>query len=377
MSGPLNGVRVLELTAQGPVPFAGMMMADLGADVIRIDRVSNNGVLPPLLGRGRRSVALDLKQPSGREAFLRMATSSEIIIEGFRPGVMERLGIGPDVCMARNRQLVYGRATGWGQNGPLATAAGHDVNYIALSGALHASGGGGPRPTPPLNFLGDYGGGGMLLVVGVLAAALEARGSGTGQVVDAAIIDGTSLFTTVLHELASRGLWTALRGANELDGGQAYYDVYETACGGFIALGAIEPEFFAALMALLGLDVDRDRISPSELRQVLAATFKSRSRFEWCELLEGTDACFAPVLAIGEAPDHPHNRARGSHVLVDGMLQPAPAPRFSRTVPKIRRGAVAAGLDTVEVLAECGLSSDEIALLLACRAAMAVDGGDE
>jgi alpha-methylacyl-CoA racemase len=365
MSGPLSGVRIIELRAIGPVPFAGMMLSDLGADVIRIDRPpSATAPTGPEPGeRNRRSIALDLKQPAGRDALLRICADADALIEGYRPGVAERLGVGPDDCHARNPRLVYGRMTGWGQDGPLAHAAGHDINYIALAGALHAFGRRGEAPVPPLNLVGDYGGGGMLLAFGVVCALYEARSSGLGQVVDAAMVDGAALLTTRFHELLAAGEWQDERGVNELDTGAPYYDVYETSDGRHVAIGALESQFYADLIGRLGLDLPRETTAPHELRSAFTTLFRSRTQREWCDLLQGTDACFAPVLSLTEAPAHPHNVARGTFVDVGGVIQPAPAPRFSRTPGSVRRPAVAAGADTDETLAELGFTSDEVEAL--------------
>src|SRR5215211_743357 len=337
--GPLQGVRVVELASIGPGPFCAMLLADLGAEVLAVDRpATGQGGWPALFARGRRRVAVDLKHPEGPGLVLDLVAGADALVEGFRPGVAERLGIGPDACLARNPRLVYGRVTGWGQEGPLAGSAGHDIDYIALAGALHPVGPADGPPVPPLNLLGDFGGGGMLLALGVVAALLEAARSGRGQVVDAAMVDGAALLTTQLHELLAAGLWTDRRGANLLDGGAPFYGVYETADGRHLAVGALEPQFWAELLERLGLDAAElpaqlDRNGWPELRERLAALFRTRPRDEWCELLAGTDACVAPVLGLGEAPAHRHNRARGTFVDVGGVVQPAPAPRFSRTPP--------------------------------------------
>ena len=340
-SGPLHGVRVVELGAIGPVPFAGAVLAGLGAEVIRVQRP---GVVPLLAPdgrlnvalRSRTSLALDLKEPLAVEAVLRLAAGADALLEGWRPGVAERLGVGPDACFARNERLVYGRMTGWGQEGPLSATAGHDINYVALTGALHAIGRAGGPPVPPLNLVGDFGGGGMLLAVGVLSAIVEARSSGRGQVVDAAMVDGASLLALSLAGYVAEGLWSLERGTNMLDSGAPFYDVYETADGRWVAVGAIEAPFYAALLAGLELDpaalpdpLDRERWP--ELRARLAERFRTRTRDEWERVFAGTDACVTPVLTFAEAPSHPHNAARGSYVELDGIPQPAPAPRFSRT----------------------------------------------
>jgi alpha-methylacyl-CoA racemase len=335
--GPLQGVRVVELASIGPGPFCAMLLADLGAEVLAVDRpAAERPGWPLLFGRGRRRVAVDLKHPDGPGLVLDLVAGADALIEGFRPGVAERLGIGPEACLARNRRLVYGRVTGWGQDGPLAGAAGHDIDYIALAGALHPIGPAGGPPVPPLNLLGDFGGGGMLLALGVVAALVEAGRSGLGQVVDAAMVDGAALLTTQLHELLAAGLWTDRREANLLDGAAPFYTVYETADGRHLAVGALEPRFWAELLERVGLAAEDlpaqlDRDGWPRLRQRLAATFRTRTRDQWCALLEGTNACVAPVLSLVEAPAHPHHQARSTFTEVGGTLQPAPAPRFSRT----------------------------------------------
>jgi alpha-methylacyl-CoA racemase len=335
--GPLEGVRIVELASIGPGPFCAMLLADLGAEVLAVDRpASGQPGWPALFGRGRRRVAVDLKHPDGPGVVLDLVAEADALVEGFRPGVAERLGIGPDACLARNPRLVYGRVTGWGQDGPLARTAGHDIDYIALAGALHPIGPPDGPPVPPLNLLGDFGGGGMLLALGVVAALLEAGRSGRGQVVDAAMVDGAALLTTQLHELLAAGLWTDRRGANLLDGAAPCYAVYETADGRHLAVGALEPQFWAELLERVGLPADDlpaqlDRDGWPLLRERLAAQFRTRTRDEWCALLEGVDACVAPVLSLLEAPAHPHHQARSSFVKVAGTTQPAPAPRFSRT----------------------------------------------
>jgi alpha-methylacyl-CoA racemase len=335
--GPLAGVRVVEVAGIGPGPFCAMLLADLGAEVLRVERPAAGAqAWPTLFARGRRSVVVDLKHPAGAGVVLDLVAVADALVEGFRPGVAERLGIGPDPCLARNPRLVYGRVTGWGQQGPLARAAGHDIDYIALAGALHPVGPAGGPPVPPLNLVGDFGGGGMLLALGVVAALLEAGRSGRGQVVDAAMVDGAALLTTELHELLAAGLWSDQRGTNLLDGGAPFYGVYQTADGRHLAVGALEPAFWAELLERVGLDdadlpAQLDRDGWPVLRERLAAVFRTRTRDEWCRLLEGTDACVAPVLSLLEAPAHPHNQARGTFVEVGGVVQPAPAPRFSRT----------------------------------------------
>jgi alpha-methylacyl-CoA racemase len=374
--GPLAGVRVVELAGIGPGPFCAMLLADLGAEVLRVDRpAASRTAWPTVLARGRRSVAVDLKHPDGAGVVLDLVAAADALVEGFRPGVAERLGIGPDACLARNPRLVYGRVTGWGQEGPWRQAAGHDIDYIALAGALHPIGQAGGPPVPPLNLVGDFGGGGMLLALGVVAALLEAGRSGAGQVVDAAMVDGAALLTTQFHELLAAGLWGEERGANLLDGGAPFYGVYETADGRHLAVGALEPQFWAELLRRLGLDggdlpAQLDRDGWPRLRERLAALFRTRTREEWCELLAGTDACVAPVLGLGEAQAHPHNRARGTFVEVGGVTQPAPAPRFSRTPCDPPAPAASPGEHTDQALADWGIAPEEIARL---RAAAAIE----
>jgi alpha-methylacyl-CoA racemase len=373
VSGPLDGVRVVELAGIGPGPFCGMLLADMGAEVVRVDRPPVAGAWPDLMARGKRSVVVDLKHEAAAEVVLRLVASADALLEGFRPGVAERLGIGPDACLARNPRLVYGRMTGWGQDGPLRQTAGHDIDYIALAGALDPIGAAGGPPVPPLNLLGDFGGGGLLLAFGIACALVEARRSGQGQVVDAAIVDGASLLTTSFHELAALGLWQERRGSNLLDGGAPFYGVYQTADGGHLAVGALEPRFYGELLDRLGLAAEdlpaqTDRERWPELRARFEAVFRTRTRDEWIERFEGSDACVAPVLRPSEAPDHPHHRARGSFVPVGETRQPAPAPRFSRTpaAPPARPPAI--GEHTDEVLAAGGFSPDEIAALRAAGA---------
>jgi alpha-methylacyl-CoA racemase len=379
MTGPLAGIRVIEMVGLGPCPFAAMMLADMGAEVIRIDRKTVPGAPNPfpmlgtkydVMARGRRSLALDLKQPAAREVVLRLVEKSDILLEGFRPGVMERLGLGPDVCQARNAALVYGRITGWGQNGPLAQAAGHDINYIALTGMLHAMGRADTPPAPPLNLVGDFGGGAMMLAFGVVCAVLEARKSGKGQVVDAAMTDGAALLGAMMYGFRAHGSWGDQRGANMLDGGAHFYDTYACADGKFISIGAIEPQFYALLLKLAGIDdpafdAQMDPRAWPSLTEKFAAVFLTRSRDGWCQLLEGTDVCFAPVLDMGEAPQHPHNVARGTFVDVGGVTQPAPAPRFSRTAPELGITPAPPGQHTEAVLGDWGWSEREIAALAA------------
>ncbi len=368
--GPLAGLRVVEFAGIGPGPFAAMMLADMGADVVRVDRAGSTllGLDYDVLNRGRRSIALDLKRPEAVEAALRLVEKADALIEGFRPGVMERLGLGPDVCLARNSRLAYGRITGWGQEGPLAQAAGHDINYIALSGALHAIGTEEGGPAVPLNLIGDFGGGGMLLALGLVCAVLEARGSGTGQVVDAAMTDGAAALMAMIYGMAGNGQWTDQRQANLLDGGAPFYGAYRCADGKWVAVGALEPQFYALLLDKLGLDdpafrTQSDRFMWPRLRAALTDAFARRTRQEWCEVLEGTDACFAPVLDLAEAPAHPHNASRGTLEQRDGIVQPAPAPRFSHTPAALRRPPPRPGEHGREILAEHGFSPAEIQAL--------------
>ena len=367
--GPLRGVRVVELAGIGPAPYTGMVLADLGAEVIRVDRVDGDRPLEPhrILDRGRRSVALDLKDPRAVEAVLRLADRADVLIEGYRPGVAERLGIGPQVCLARNPRLVYGRMTGWGQEGPLAQAPGHDINYLALSGALDAIGRAGGPPVPPLNLLGDFAGGGLLLVTGVLAALYERSMSGLGQVVDAAIVDGVAGLLAMLLGMTAAGQWRPERGTNLLDSGAPFYDVYACADGRYVAVGAIEERFYAALLAGLEL-VPADlpeRADPANwpaIRRRFAERFAGRTRADWSETFAGTEACVTPVLTVAEAARRPDQRA---YVGRDGLLQPAPAPHFSRSTTRLPDPAPVPGRDTREVLAECGFSGTEIEDLLA------------
>ena len=325
--GPLAGYRIIELAGIGPGPFCGMMLSDMGAEVIRVERPGGRGARPKdVLARNRRSIAVDLKHPDGVETVLRLCEGADALFEGFRPGVTERLGLGPDDCMGRNPRLVYGRMTGWGQDGPMAQAAGHDINYIGLSGALHAIGRPGEKPVPPLNLVGDFGGGGMLLAYGLVCGLLEAQKSGQGQVVDAAMVDGAAALMAMFFSFAAGGGFTDRRGTNLLDGGAHFYDTYETSDGKYICIGSIEPQFYALLVEKAGLDPERfkpqmDASLWPDLKQELAEVFASRSRDEWCEIMEGTDVCFAPVLSIFEAPEHPHNKARGSFLEVDGVMQ--------------------------------------------------------
>jgi alpha-methylacyl-CoA racemase len=344
-SGPLAGLRVVEFAGIGPGPFACMMLADMGAEVVTLDRVGARKNHKSVAGRGRTVVELDLKDNTAIAQVLDLLEHADALIEGFRPGVMERLGLGPEIVQTRNPRLVYGRMTGWGQEGPLAQAAGHDINYISVTGALAAIGPA-ERPVPPLNLVGDFGGGALYLVVGVLAALLEAKSSGRGQVVDAAMCDGAASLMSMFFDLTAMGRWTEGRESNFLDGGAHFYGVYECACGKFISVGSIEPQFYALLRQLAGLsddgfDAQMDRTAWPALRQRLADVFKTKTREEWCKVMEGTDVCFAPVLTMAEAPSHPHMAARKIFVNRHGVTQPAPAPRFSRTPSVIRETATA------------------------------------
>ncbi|HOM12049.1 MAG TPA: CaiB/BaiF CoA-transferase family protein [Rubrivivax sp.] len=378
--GPLHGLRVIELAGIGPGPFCAMLLADLGADVVRVDRTEASELGVPMdprydvNARNRRSVALDLKSPAGCDAVLRLAARADVLIEGFRPGVAERLGLGPAECHALNPGLVYGRMTGFGQSGPLAQAAGHDLNYIALSGALHAIGPAGGKPVVPLNLVGDYGGGALYLALGLLAALYERNSSGRGQVVDAAMVDGAASLASIFYGMSASGRWSQQRGSNLLDGGAPFYDTYETADGKHVAIGALEPKFFAELAQRIGLDArfvkgQYDRRLWPELRAAMAAILRGKTRDEWCALLEGSDACFAPVLSMTEAPAHAHARARAAFVEVDGVVQPGPAPRFGRSTPDALRAAPHIGEHTDQVLAEAGFSAGEIAALHAAGTA--------
>ncbi|MFI0444310.1 CaiB/BaiF CoA transferase family protein [Actinomadura sp. 6N118] len=374
--GPLSGVRVIELAGIGPGPFAAMLLADLGAEVIRVDRAaaaSKGGgfAATDFTNRGKRSIAVDLKSEQGKEVVLRLAERSDVLLEGFRPGVTERLGIGPDDCLARNPALVYGRMTGWGQEGPLSQSAGHDVGYIAITGALHAIGRAGGPPQVPMNLLGDFAGGSMYLIVGVLAALLEAKVSGRGQVVDAAIVDGTAHLSTFIHAFLAGGMWQDERGVNMLDTGAPWYDVYETADGKHMAVGAIEPQFYAEFVRLIGLQnedlpAQHDRDGWPELRERFAAAFKARTRDEWAEVFLPSDACVAPVLSLKEAAEHPYNTERDVFVDQGGHLQPAPAPRFSRTPAEIEGLPVRPGVNSRDILTDLGF--DDVEALLSSGA---------
>jgi alpha-methylacyl-CoA racemase len=360
--GPLQGLKIIEVSGIGPGPFCGMLLADLGAEVVCVDREARPLLDPATdcMRRGKRSIVLDLKTEAGREALLSLAEKADALFEGFRPGVMERLGLGPEDCMARNGRLVYGRMTGWGQHGPLSQAAGHDINYISLTGALHAIGRSGGKPALPLNLVGDFGGGALFLALGLVSAMLEAGRSGKGQVVDAAMTDGSALLMSLFHSLDAQGQWRHRRESNLLDGGAHFYDVYETKDGKFVSIGSIEPPFYALLLQKAGLDpvefaAQMDSRQWPELKRKLEEAFKTRSRDEWCELMEGTDVCFAPVLDFQEAQQHPHNRARETYVKVGDMVQPAPAPRFSRTPSEVTRAGRDPGSDTQAVFRDWGV----------------------
>jgi alpha-methylacyl-CoA racemase len=379
VGGPLSGIKILEFQGIGPAPFCTMMLSDMGAEVVRIDRAQSvPSVFPsgsPLdfLARGRRSVGVDLKRPEGIETCLRLIERADGLIEGFRPGVMERLGLGPDVCLARNPRLVYGRMTGWGQDGPLASAAGHDINYIALAGVLAHIGRADSGPVPPLNLIGDFGGGGMLLAFGMVCALVERATSGRGQVVDAAMVDGAAALMSIIHAAQQTGWWKEERGVNMLDTGAHFYDVYETKDGKWVSIGSIEPQFYAELLQKLGLPDELrssqgDRSKWPELKERFRALFRQRTRDEWCALMEGSDVCFAPVLTMSECRSHPHLRARGTFVERDGVYQAAPAPRFSRSDCRIQGPAPSPGQHTAEVLADWGFSAAEIRSLRDAKA---------
>lgn len=366
--GPLAGIKVVEIAGIGPGPFCAMMLADMGASVIRVDRLSakGKGSKYDVYLRGRRSIAVDLKKQQGVEIVLRLIGTADALIEGFRPGVMERLGLGPEVCMGRNPKLVYGRMTGWGQTGPLKDAAGHDINYIALTGALHAIGRIDDKPVPPLNLVGDFGGGGMLLAFGLVCGILHARETSRGQVIDAAMTDGAALLMAPIYQMKTAGRWKNQRESNMLDGGAHFYNTYECADGKYVAIGSIEPQFYTLLLERCGLADDpafEPQMNAKEwpsLKQKLSAVIKGKTRKEWCDLMEASDICFAPVLDLDEASQHPHNISRKTFVDIDGVIQPAPAPRFSETTPGIGSPPGTAGRHTREVLAEYGFDADEI-----------------
>lgn len=377
--GPLKGVKVIEIAGIGPCPFAAMMLSDMGAEVLRIDRIENMYDFDPdqppkdVLTRGRRSICVDLKHRKGAEVVLKFVDDADVLIEGFRPGVMERFGLGPKKCMRRNPRLIYGRMTGWGQEGPLAHLAGHDINYIALAGVLNSIGRASQAPVPPINLVGDFGGGGLLLAFGVVCALVERANSGQGQVVDAAMVDGAALLMTMMYGLRAMDIWNEERGTNLLDTGAHFYDVYECRDGKYISLGSIEPQFYSQLTTLLGLETEElpdqmDRTSWPAFKERIAMIIKSKTRDEWCGIMEGTDVCFAPVLSMSEAPEHPHMKSRGTFLKVAGIIQPGPAPRFGRTVPELTLPPAHPGQHTDEALRDWGFSNEEISKLRKNRA---------
>ena len=368
--GPLAGYKIIEIAGIGPGPFAAMMLSDMGAEVVRVERVqavrdaTSSNANWDVMQRGRKNIAIDLKQPDGVEALLQLVERADALIEGFRPGVMERLGVGPDICLARNKKLVFGRMTGWGQDGPYANSAGHDINYIALAGALAHFGRAGEAPVPPLNMVGDFGGGGMLLAYGVVCALLDAQKSGAGQVVDAAMVDGSAILMSMFWGFKKIGMHDEnARGTNMLDTGAHFYDVYKCSDGKYVSIGSIEPQFYAQLLQLTGLASDaefgnqQDRTMWPKLKKRLTEVFVTKSQAQWCQIMEGTDVCFAPVLTMSEAAKHPHNVARETFIEIDGVVQPAPAPRFSRTNGAVSHGPVAAGENTREVLQSWGVKN--------------------
>ncbi len=365
--GPLQGIRIVEFAGIGPGPFAGMLFSDMGAEVIRIDRKGGRApAKTEIYLRGRKTVALDMKKPEAVEAALKLIEKADALIEGFRPGVMERLGVGPDVCLKRNPKLVYGRMTGWGQTGPLSNAAGHDINYIALTGALHAIGPHGGKPVPPLNLVGDFGGGALYLAFGVACGIIEAKKSGKGQVVDTAMTDGAASLMTMFYGMVATGMWQEKRASNLLDGGAHFYDTYETKDGKYIALGSIEPQFYKELIEKTGITdaafaAQMDRGAWGSLKDKLTVVIKTKTRDEWDAIMLGSDVCYAPVLALAEAPKHPHNAARKTFIEMDGIVQPAPAPRFSRTVAEVQGPPAPADNDAV--LKAWGFSADDVAKL--------------
>jgi alpha-methylacyl-CoA racemase len=380
--GPLEGLKIIELAGIGPAPHCAMLLSDMGAEVIRVDRAASvgrdtgrEGEDPrfALLLRGRRNLAVDLKNPAGVAATLRLVDQADALVEGFRPGVMERLGLGPDRCLARNKKLVYGRMTGWGQDGPIAHTAGHDINYIALSGALHSIGEAGGPPVPPLNLIGDFGGGALYLAMGVLAGIVSARATGKGQVIDCSMVEGSASLMMMMYGALAAGAWREERGANRTDGGAHFYHVYETKDGEYVSVGAIEPQFYALLLqhtGLAGADLpdQLDRAAWPQMQRRLAHIFKQKTRAEWTEIMQQTDICFAPVLRMSEAIRHPHNRHRQSFVEVDGVAQPAPAPRFRGTPTRVQRPPARVGQHTDAVLSDWGFSAGEIAELHAAGA---------
>ncbi len=361
MAGPLSGLKIVEFAGIGPGPFCAMLLSDMGAEVIRIDRYgAQGGSKYDITGRGRRSIALNLKTPEGVETALQLIEQADALLEGFRPGVMERLCLGPDVCLARNEKLVFGRMTGWGQTGPLAKAAGHDINYISLTGALHAIGRPGERPVPPLNLVGDFGGGALYLAFGLACGIIEARASGKGQVVDAAMTDGSASLMAMFFGFSASGMMSGDHGTNLLDGGAHFYDTYECSDGKWVSIGSIEPQFYALLREAAGLDgpewdAQMDPAQWPALKEKLMAVIATKTRDEWCAIMEGTDICFAPILSLEEAKDHPHNKARETIVEIDGVVQPNVAPRFSRTEPAIQGPTPKAGQHTEDILRDWGL----------------------
>ncbi len=365
--GPLKGLKIIEMAGIGPGPFCGMVLADLGAEIIKVDRASaiGTGSKQEASNRGKKSIAVDLKSEEGVEVVFKLVEKADAIFEGFRPGVMERLGLGPNDCLKRNERIVFGRMTGWGQEGPLAKAAGHDINYISLSGALAAIGRPGSPPVPPLNLVGDFGGGGMLLALGLVAALFESKQSKKGQVVDAAMTDGSALLMTMIYTMQSLGMWKTTLGSNLLDGGSHFYDTYECEDGKFISIGSIEPQFYELLCQIAELDKSifgkqMSRDSWPKQKEEIKKIFLNKTRDEWCELMEGTDICFAPVLDMSEAPKHPHNIERKTFIELEGVTQPAPAPRFSRTEPEISSSPSVVGENTDEVLISMGFSQEDI-----------------
>jgi alpha-methylacyl-CoA racemase len=364
--GPLAGLRIIEIEGLGPAPFCGMMLADMGAEVISITRRSSSSARSTEISeRGKKSIAVNLKSDEGVEIVLKLCATADALIEGFRPGVAERLGVGPDDCMSRNPKLVYGRMTGWGQTGPLSQSAGHDINYISLSGALHSIGRSGERPVPPLNLVGDFGGGGMFLAFGLMCAIFESSRSGQGQVVDVSMVEGSAALMHMMYAWMANDRWRDERGANLLDGAAYFYDSYETSDGKYVSIGSLEPQFFKLLLDKAELDSNdfssqSDKSRWPELKSKLANVFKTKTRDAWCEIMEGSDVCFAPILSMNEAPEHPHNIFRESYLRTDGVIQAAPAPKFSRTVPSIPESPSPAGGDTAEVLSGLGYSKDQL-----------------
>jgi alpha-methylacyl-CoA racemase len=373
--GPLKGVKVVEMAGIGPGPMCAMLLSDMGATVIRVDRLENSGLgiaagepKFDILARGRPSIAVDVKKPEGIETVLKLVEQADALIEGFRPGVMERLGLGPDVCLKRNKRLVYGRMTGFGQDGPLAKAAGHDINYIALAGALNPIGNAGGPPVPPLNLVGDFGGGAMFLAFGVVCGVLEAKGSGQGQVVDSAMVDGAAYLTSPFYGMLASGFWKNQRGMNILDTGSHFYNVYETKDGEYVSIGSIEPKFYEELLEKTGLKgqnlpAQRDREQWPAMKEKFTALFKTKTRAEWNKIMEGSDICYAPVLSFPEAMQHPHNVARKAFVEVDGVPQPAPAPRFSRTKEGVQKPPSKRGADTMPALKAWGFDEAKLSAL--------------